>query len=62
MEVSERTVPAVRVKDGQGAEISHFLGYGFNFGFAAAFDIANIGCLFILEEHLHISVGVGACG
>lgn len=34
------TVLGVRVKDGQGAEISNFLGYGFNFGFAAAFDIA----------------------
>lgn len=55
------TVLSVRVKDGQGAEISNFLGYGFNFGFAAAFDIAYIGCLFILEEHLHVSVEIRAC-
>lgn len=38
-------------------EIDNFLGYGF----AAAFDIAYVGCLFILEGHLHIPVGIRAC-
>lgn len=42
MQASERTVVAVRVKNGQGAEMNNFLGYGFNFGFATAFDVAYI--------------------
>lgn len=61
MQESERTVLAARVKDGHRAEINNFLRYGFNFGFAAAFGVAYIGCcLCILEEHLHISAGIRA--
>lgn len=41
---------SVRVQKGHTAEMHNFLSYGVNFGFAAAFDIAYIGCcLFILE-------------
>lgn len=61
MQASERTILAVGVKNGQGTEINNFLGFEFHFGFVTAFDIAYIGCLSILEEHLHISVGVRAC-
>lgn len=60
MQKNERTVPAVRVQNGQPEEMHNFLSYDVIFGFAAAFDNACIGCcLFVLEQHPEISVGIG---
>lgn len=50
MQINERTLPAVRVQNGQPEEMHNFLSYDVIFGFAAAFDNACIGCcLFVLE-------------